>query len=467
MANIIIILILFISAIGYTQTLQDEVLNLIKKSVHRTTNYSFTVYSTNKKNYVISINPDQPLIPASTNKLLTTGVALLNLGKNFKIKTELFTNDKNIKDGIINGDLYLKGYGDPTLTTEDIKLLARALVEKGITKITGFIKIDDSFFEETFYRNEWIEEENISVPLPPISAVTINYNSVQIKVSGASKLNKPAKIELIENYYPVKLINKTITTNRRTKIKGTSKEINGKEVITITGRIKKNSSVYIYVPISNPALLIGTILRNILVEHGIYVKEEILVEKVPKNRERLALKETPLVEFIKPINKNSNNFFSEHLFLITGGMYASGGGNPFDASQAVNSFLKSQDIFDENFNMVDGSGISRKNSLSSKLLTEFLYLVYLNPSVFEEFYNSLSIPQTEGTLINRFENLFPPSRLRGKTGTLNGVNSLAGYVIANSGDLLIFSINFNFSRDSHVKLKRLQDNLITLVANKM
>jgi len=214
-------------------------------------------------------------------------------------------------------------------------------------------------------------------------------------------------------------------------------------------------------------MLIGTILRNILIENGIDVNEKIVIEKVSRNRERIAVKETPLVDLIKPINKNSNNFFAEHLFLIIGANFAGGNGNPFDASQAINSFLKSQNVFDNNFNIVDGSGISRKNSMTSKLLTEFLLLTYLNPTVFEEFFNSLSIPQTDGTLFNRFENLFPPDRLRGKTGSLNGVASLAGYVTSASGDLLIFSINFNFHRDRSSKLKYLMDDLITTVANRL
>ncbi|GEM_PF-1647848 len=467
MKKILAIILLFYFPKVYTQTLENEISNIIKKSIHKTTDYSFTVYSTRQKKFVISINPHKPMIPASTNKLITAGVALLNLGKNFKIKTELFTNDKSLNDGIINGDLYIKGHGDPTFTTNDVRQLVMKLVEKKINKITGYIKVDDSFFEETFYRNEWIEDENLSVPLPPISAVTINNNTITMKVTGSGKLNRAAIIEPIDNFNHIKIINKTVTTSRKTKLRSTSNFTNGIEIITISGRIKKNSSTYISVPISNPSMLIGTILRNILIENGIDVNEKIVIEKVSRNRERIAVKETPLVDLIKPINKNSNNFFAEHLFLIIGANFAGGNGNPFDASQAINSFLKSQNVFDNNFNIVDGSGISRKNSMTSKLLTEFLLLTYLNPTVFEEFFNSLSIPQTDGTLFNRFENLFPPDRLRGKTGSLNGVASLAGYVTSASGDLLIFSINFNFHRDRSSKLKYLMDDLITTVANRL
>jgi D-alanyl-D-alanine carboxypeptidase/D-alanyl-D-alanine-endopeptidase (penicillin-binding protein 4) len=99
------------------------------------------------------------------------------------------------------------------------------------------------------------------------------------------------------------------------------------------------------------------------------------------------------------------------------------------------------------------------------MLVEFLYQIYLNPLIFNEFYNSLSIPQSDGTLKHRFSNLIPPYRLRGKTGTLNGVVSLAGYVTAKSGDLLIFSINFNYSRGNANKLRMLQDKIITLIAD--
>lgn len=460
----IICFVLFQLIFQNNEIINEKILELLDKNLPRGSKYSLTCYSTQKKEFVLKINSDLPLIPASTNKLFTSGVALLNLGREFNIYTEIYTSDVDLNDRIINGDLILRGHGDPTLTSFDLKALVQQLKSHNVQSITGNIIVDDTFFEETFYRNEWIEDENISVPLPPISAITVNYNTVYFKVTASNKINKPGIIISEQGIDYFKIINRTKTTRTKTRLSYTSKIENGYEIITISGNIRRNSSINLKIHISEPAYYAGHLLKEQLLENGISFWGEIKKGKLQKISNRLAAKSTPLVELLKPINKNSNNFYSEHLFLIIGGQFARGNGSPFDASQAIITTLKSAGIYEEDFNMVDGSGISRQNQFSTEMLVKFLHQMYLRPDIFTEFYNSLSIPQNDGTLIYRFNNLFPPERLRGKTGTLNGVTSLAGYVISNSGDLLIFAVNFNFSKGKQYKLRDFQDRLITLIA---
>ncbi|NPV11761.1 MAG: D-alanyl-D-alanine carboxypeptidase/D-alanyl-D-alanine-endopeptidase [Ignavibacteria bacterium] len=459
-----LLLLIFFPIIN-DNSIEFQVKELLKKSLPKNSEYSLTCFSTSKNDYIIKVNSEVPLIPASTNKLFTTGVALLSLGPNFSINTELYCDDNDLSDRIINGNLFLKGYGDPTITTENLKNLITKLKLANIQSVTGNIIIDDSFFEETFYRNEWIEDENISVPLPPISSVTVNSNSIFLRVNGSNKIGRSGNVTLLDELDYFEIINKTKTTNTRTRLSALSKFENNKEIITITGNIRKNSSIVLKVHIKRPDYYVGNLLAKLLRENGISFWGEIKKGKVPKFSDRISTISTPLTEFLKPINKNSNNFFAEHLFLIIGANYAGGQGSPFDASQAINTYLKSLNIYEPNFSMVDGSGISRQNQFSTNTLVKLLHQIYLNPAVFNDFYNSLSIPQTDGTLHNRFSNLFPPDRLRGKTGTLNGVTSLAGYVVSKSGDLLIFAINFNFRKGNQSKMRELQDKIITLIAD--
>ncbi|MCX8056312.1 MAG: D-alanyl-D-alanine carboxypeptidase/D-alanyl-D-alanine-endopeptidase [Ignavibacteria bacterium] len=454
----------------YTQNydfLYEKISEMLKKNLPKGSKYSLTCFSTQKKDFVIKINSTEPLIPASTNKLITTGIALLNLGKDFSINTELYTDDLNLNDGIINGNLYLKGYGDPTLETGDFVNLVSKIKSQNIQAITGNLYLDDTFFDEIFYRNEWIEDENISVPLPPISAITVNNNSISLTVSASNKLNKPGSIYINDNLEYFQIINHTKTIRGKTRLSASSKIEDGKEIIIVSGTIRKNSKTNLRVHVIEPAYYAGHLLKKLLLENGISFWGKVEKNKIPKLSNRIGYISTPLVEFLKPINKNSNNYYAEHLFLIIGGHFAKGQGSPFDASRAIVTTLKSLGIYEEEFNMVDGSGISRQNQFTTELLVKFLYQIYLNPDIFYEFYNSLSIPQRDGTLIKRFHELFPPERLRGKTGTLNGVTSLAGYITANSGDLLIFAINFNYSKGSQVKLRTIQDKVITLLAEKM
>lgn len=447
--------------------LEFKIKQILQKSLPKNSKYSITCFSTSKNEYLVKINSNQSLIPASTNKLFTTGVALMSLGPGFTINTELYTDDPDLTDGVINGNIYLKGSGDPTITTDDLNNLLSRLKSLKITSITGNLIIDDSFFEETFYRNEWIENENISVPLPPISAITINNNSISLRVTGSNKIGESGIIFIEEELDYFQIINNTKTTKSRTKLSVNSKFINNKEIVTVSGNIKRNSTSLIRIHIKKPEHYAGNLLAKLIRENGIGFWGEIRKGKVPKFSDRISETSTPLVEFLKPINKNSNNFYAEHLFLIIGANYAGGGGSPFDASQAINTYLKSLNIYEPEFNMVDGSGISRQNQFSTETLVKLLYRIYLNPIVFNEFYNSLSIPQNDGTLQGRLSNLFPPDRLHGKTGTLNGVTALAGYVIAKSGDLLIFAINFNYHKGSQYKMRELQDKIVTLIADSL
>jgi D-alanyl-D-alanine carboxypeptidase/D-alanyl-D-alanine-endopeptidase (penicillin-binding protein 4) len=463
--HLLLSLLLILFQLNDQEKITSKIVHLLKKSLPKNAEYSITCFSTLKNDYLIKINSDLPLIPASTNKIFTTGVALMSLGPNFTINTELYCDDSELSDGVINGNLYLKGYGDPTITTENIKNLVIKIKSLKINSITGNIIVDDSFFEETFNRNEWIENENISVVLPPISAITINHNSISLRVNGSNRIGKAGKIILDEELDYFQIINQTQTTKSKSNISVNSKFENDKEIITVSGKIKINSSILLKVHIQKPDYYAGNLLANLIRENGINFGGEIKKGKVPKFSDRISSVSTPLIEFLKPINKNSNNFYSEHLFLIIGANFIGEGGTPFDASQAINSFLKSLNIYNTDFNMVDGSGISRQNRFSTEILVKFLIQIYLNYAIFNEFYNSLSIPQNDGTLRSRFSNLFPPDRLRGKTGTLNGVTALAGYVMAKSGDLIVFAINFNYENGSQYKMREIQDRIITLIAD--
>mgnify|MGYP000002899894 CR=1 FL=1 len=445
-------------------SLNDELIRFLNKNLPKKTIYSISCLSTTKNDFLVKINSDIPMIPASTNKLFTTGIALLNLGLDETIDTELYTDDENIEDDIINGNLYLKGHGDPTITTNELLELVNKLKIEGIKGITGNLIVDDTFFEETFYRNEWIEDENITVPLPPISALTVNNNTIIATLKGSSKINQPASIIIQEPLEYFKIINKTKTSRRKSRISASSEFEDGKEVITIQGNLKRNSVYNLKIFISNPSMYAAHLLVKLIKENGIIFNGEIKKGTLKKFSNRICSINKPIKDLIKPINKNSNNFYAEHLFIILGAFYAKSNGSPFDASQAINTYLKSINIYNPSINLVDGSGLSRKNQFSTETLVNFLYHIYLNPLVFDEFYKSLSIPQADGTLRHRFSNLNPPDRLRGKTGTLNGVVSLAGYVTSKSGDLLIFAINFNYTKGNQLKMRELQERIITKIA---
>jgi D-alanyl-D-alanine carboxypeptidase/D-alanyl-D-alanine-endopeptidase (penicillin-binding protein 4) len=123
-------------------------------------------------------NISQSLIPASNTKLFTSAVALKLLGINYEVSTKLFTDSDTIRNGIINGNLYLKGYGNPAFSEKDIDNIVEKLKKLNVYKITGKIVGDDSFFDTNYKREDSIEDEKSSVKLPPISAIIYNRNQI-------------------------------------------------------------------------------------------------------------------------------------------------------------------------------------------------------------------------------------------------------------------------------------------------
>ena len=150
----------------------DRLLNAIPAS----TKVGILIYNPILRDTIFQVNHSLSMIPASNTKLFTTAVALSNLGSDFKISTKIFTDDFNVEDGAINGNLYIKGFGNSTFSHYDLEQLVSELTKKGIIKITGNIIGDDTYFDNVYRRDDWIADETANVKLPPISAITVDRN---------------------------------------------------------------------------------------------------------------------------------------------------------------------------------------------------------------------------------------------------------------------------------------------------
>ncbi len=125
---------------------------------------------------IFKLNPAESMIPASNTKLFTTAAALSILGGDFTLSTKILSDDKNIEDGVLNGNLYIKGFGNSLFTTSDLDSLIGSMVSRGIKEITGDIVGDDTYFDNIYSRKDWIYEEEANVRLPPVSALVLDRN---------------------------------------------------------------------------------------------------------------------------------------------------------------------------------------------------------------------------------------------------------------------------------------------------
>ncbi|HEY6437425.1 MAG TPA: D-alanyl-D-alanine carboxypeptidase/D-alanyl-D-alanine-endopeptidase [Ignavibacteriaceae bacterium] len=374
------------------------------------TKMAILIYNPLPQDTIISINHTQSMIPASNTKLFTSATALELMGGEYFISTAILAEDDDLSDEIIDGNIYIKGFGNPTFTTEDLEDLVGQLYQAGLRKVTGNVVGDDTYFDDIYSRDDWISEERANVQLPPISAIVIDRNRT------------------------------TVSKKRK-------------------GRYRNY-----FVNVDNPPLHSAKKLREKLVAIGIEVTGNAVSSQTPDTAIPLVESSIELRNLMKLINKNSDNFYAECLFKTLGAVYSGKQSNSFFATQAILNYIEDFGIYSTGTQIVDGSGISRFDQVTAGALVGLLEKIYFNIKQFDDFYNSLSIAGVDGTLEKRMIGTAAENNFRGKTGTLNGVSSIAGYVTNADEDDIIVCMMFEFSKGGANKYKIIQNKIIETLA---
>ena len=387
-----------------------EIDDLISE-IPASTKMAILIYNPLTQDTIISINHTGSMIPASNTKLFTTATALELMGGGHRLSTKILADEDDFSDTIIDGNIYIKGFGNPTFSSEDLEELVNQLYQSGLRKITGNVVGDDTYFDDVYSRDDWISEERANVKLPPISALVIDRN-------------------------------RTIITKKR------------------KGRYRNY-----FVNVENPPLFAAKKLREKLISYGIEVEGKSISGQTNDNAKVLVESSIELHELLKIINKNSDNFYAECLFKTLGAVYSGQQGNSFFSTQAILSYIQDNGIYSNGTTIVDGSGISRFDQVTAGALVGLLEKVYFNIKQFDDFYNSLSIAGVDGTLHRRMIGTHAENNFRGKTGTLNGVSSIAGYVTTADNDDIIVCMMFEYTKDGSSKYKNIQDKIIEILAS--
>ncbi len=358
------------------------------------------------------------VIPASNTKLFTTAAALTMMGGSYQLKTVILIPAGSLENGTVKGNIYIKGYGNSVFTAEDMDAMVRKLKDMGIKKINGKVIGDDSFFDEIYTRSDWINDELTKVRLPAISALVIDRNR--------------------------ELTRRKIRYKRR-----------GRTIIR---------EITAYKNISDPPMFAAKMLREKLIKSGIKVG---IADKgkAPVKADTLAVSGIELRELIKRINKHSDNFLAECLFKTLGAIYSGKQGNSFYSTQAVIKFIKDNGIFSAGTSLVDGSGLSRYDLVTVGAIVGVLEKMYFDLNHFKDFFNSLSIAGVDGTLRHRMTGTNAEDNFHGKTGTLNGVSSLSGYLKTAKGTELVISMIFDFKNHGANYYMEIENRLVEILYN--
>ena len=408
--SISIITILFISKLfsSSTEDAQSKIRDVLD-ALPASTEIGILIYNPLTEDTIYSVNYTRSMIPASNTKLFTTAVALTLMGSDFVLSTKILTDTNSISNNIISGNLYIKGYGNSVFTSEDMDSLVEQITLRGIKKIIGNVIGDDTFFDNVYTRDDWIRDEEANVKLPPISALVVDRNTMIVRRKRWGRWR---------NYR---------------------------------------------VNVENPPLHSAELLKKKLIEAGVEVTGKAMIGKTPVNAEVLVESPVILKHLIQLINKNSDNFLAECLFKTIGAAASGEQGNSFYSTQAILNFIEDNGIYSEGTAVVDGSGISRYDQITSGAIVGLLEKMYFDLNNFPYFYNSLSIAGVDGTLENRMNKFGSNIDFRGKTGTLRGISSLAGYLTTKNGDEIIVSMIFEFTRGGSNRYRNAQDKIIEIL----
>ncbi|MCM3674333.1 D-alanyl-D-alanine carboxypeptidase/D-alanyl-D-alanine-endopeptidase [Peribacillus simplex] len=393
------------------------------------------------------------LRPASNLKLLTAAAALETLGEDHTFQTELYI--KGVQGGhVLQGNVYLKGKGDPTLLEMDFDELAASLKHRQVKLVHGDLIGDDSWYDDVRYSQDLVWSDEQEYYGAAVSALTASPNedydtgTIILEITPGEKAGKRATVKLKPETDYVKVINKTETEPEDGNKKIEVERSHGTQVITVTGTIPEHAGVTKeWISVKDPTEYALSLFEKSMKKHGIKVLGKRKKGKTPVGADMIATHQSmPLSQLLVPFMKLSNNSHAEVLVKEMG-KEAEGEGSWKDGLKVARNQLKSMGLNMQTIMMRDGSGISQVNMIPANEITKLLYTVQ-EKTWFPAYLNALPIAGNEnrmvgGTLRKRMKGTYAAGNVRAKTGTISGTSSLSGYVTTKRGEKVIFSIILN------------------------
>lgn len=413
-----------------------------------------SVYNTTTGKEVYSNNGNISVTPASVAKLFTTGVGFARLGHDFRFTTKIAVRGDIDREGVLHGNIYLLGGGDPLLgsyryrqTTPDSLFAGwtQALRKKGIRRVDGRVCYNTTVFDEQPLHDSWQWGDVGNYYAAGVNGLNFHENMYFVYFNAGKRLGYPATA--------VRTVPKNIDIHGSCEV--TTAAENTGDQVTIYGTPTSKERIYrgtvplgkndfaVRGALPNPARTCADLFSSYLRTQGIGVSSSAMqVYSVPDSlRQVLDYYSTSYYTIAQYTNLTSNNIYAESIFKYLG--YAKYGLGSFNnGSRAVMEWFNEKGLEAGGIKVVDGSGLSRLNRTTTDFLCRYLTAMSREP-FYNDFLQSLAKVGESGTAKNLLPGLPMGITVRVKTGTMDGVKSYAGYVITPHGQTLAFAIVSN------------------------
>ncbi|MGE0867624.1 MAG: D-alanyl-D-alanine carboxypeptidase/D-alanyl-D-alanine-endopeptidase [Kofleriaceae bacterium] len=410
---------------------------------------SYAVWDLSSGDRLVSQDPDAAMNLASNAKLFTSTAALAALGAGFRWRTSVYAEPPD-QVGTVKGDLYLRGRGDPLLSVASLEALAAEIAARGVRRITGRLVIDASYFDNAYDPPKFDEQPKERAAFrAPVASLGVSRGAVTVVVAADPSGTARVRVEPNAGTY-LRVAKKDVVTvlEGRSRLRLEIKPQRDHLAIEITGQVRAGEGSWdLRRRVDDPPRLAAEVFRRALAERGVTIAQRALGSgPVPVTAKAIAVHDSAtLADVIRYMNKLSDNYVAESVLKTLGAerKTTTGPATWADGTTAVQAQLATIGLLPGSYRLDNGSGLYSATAVSANQLVTLLRAAHADYRIGPDLVASLPVGGVDGTLVRRWQGRPAGGRVRAKTGTLEKVVTLSGYIGVDSGHPLAFAILVN------------------------
>jgi len=425
--------------------LPDTVANALKAAGIPAKNVAVYVQAVDSNNATLSLNADKSMNPASVMKLVTTNAALDLLTPTYRWKTEVY-REGEVVNGVLQGNLMIKAYGDPSFKAQDFWRMLMSLQQAGIKEVKGDLIIDKSYFAKDVANKKTFDDETWRAYNAEPSAFLVNGRNTSFKFIATDTnviVNQEFELNEIQIVNNMKLM-QGACGDWRSRFGYVIKPNASGATVTFSGTFSPDCGErYLELSVFDDEKYAFYTFKKLWRELGGSFGGQLKIQEIPSSAVKVLEQfSDPLAYVVRDINKWSNNLMARQLLLTLAAEKLGAPANELKGAAALKTWLADKGLRFDELVIENGSGLSRIERISAEHLGKMLVSTYNSP-VMPEFMASLPILALDGTVKKRLNDSASNGRAHLKTGSLDGVSSIAGYVLDanNHRHVLVMLVN--------------------------